>query len=271
MTTSSASIAFSGDIPAHYDTGLGPMFFEPYALDLAHLISRLAPQRVLELACGTGRITRLLPAVLPGGSTIRATDINPAMLAYARSAFPHPAVEWQQADAVKLPFTDHAYDVVVSGFGVMFYSDRISAYRETLRVLERGGAFVFTCWDDIQYNPMAALVNETLQHFFPDDTPAFYKIPFSYFDEALIDEELRSAGFTSIDIRVKSLTGYNRSAMNAANGLIKGTPAITAIEERAPEKVGDVLAHLERRISSTFGEFSLQVPLQARVVTAIKP
>lgn len=271
MSTTPTSIAFSGDIPAHYDAGLGPMFFEPFALELADRIGRLKPRRILELACGTGRITRLLRTVAAPGASLTATDINPAMVRYARLLVNDSEIRWEEADATALPFPDASYDCIVVGFGVMFYSDRGKAYAEALRVLRPGGTLLFTAWDAIEHNPMARLAHEALAHFFPVNTPGFYSVPFAYHDERVIRHELQQAGFREINAEVRQLTGYQQSATHAATGLIRGTPAITAIEERDPDKLPSIITDLERRISERFGVYSLEVPLQARVVSARRP
>ena len=270
MLTQQPSIAFSGNIPAYYDTYLGPMFFEPYAIDMASRLGKLKPTSVLELASGTGRLTKLLPEVLPVNVSITASDINPAMVAYGQNRVKNKNVKWMEADAVTLPFSDETFDVVVAQFGVMFYSDRIRAFREAWRVLKPGGTFIFSCWDEIKNNPMAMITNGSLQHFFPVDTPAFYSVPFSYYDENLISSDLRESGFDDFRIELTALTGYSTSAAHAATGLIQGTPTVTAIEERDAEKLPLIMEHLENEITKKFGRVSMQVPLQARIVTAKK-
>jgi ubiquinone/menaquinone biosynthesis C-methylase UbiE len=269
MTTQATPIAFSGSIPAHYDQYLGPMFFEPFAIALADRIGRMAPSTVLELAAGTGRLTRYLPAVLKKAA-ITATDINPAMVKEGQEKVQHPAVTWQTVDAVTLPYNNASYECIAAQFGVMFYSDRPAAYREALRVLQPGGAFIFSTWENIALNPMAAIANDALKHFFPVDTPAFYSVPFSYHDADVIRRDLSEAGFVNINIESVSLTGTSPSAYSAAKGLIEGTPTITAVEEREPALVPELLNYIELRIIEKFGKENLQVPLCAFVVTAFK-
>lgn len=270
LTKQQTPIAFSGNIPVNYDSYLGPMFFEPYAVDMAERIAKLSPKSLLELAGGTGRLTRFLPSVVAEGGTIIASDINPAMVEFGKSKTSHLNIEWKVVDAAELPFGDAQFDAVAVQFGVMFYGDRVKAFREALRVLKPGGTLIFNCWDEITNNPMALQANETLLHFFPVDTPAFYSVPFSYYDESLMHEELTEAGFREVRIHLVPQTGASASAADAARGLIEGTPTVTAINDRDARILPELIDHLEKKITRLFGAVNLQVPLMARVVTAKK-
>ncbi len=272
MTTQQAiPIAFSGSIPANYDNFLGPLFFEPFATDLAQRLRYLRPAALLEVAAGTGRVTRHLPGILPDGARIVATDINPAMVEFAKQRLKaYPAIEWNTADAVALPYPDNQFDCIVSQFGVMFYSDRVKAYKEAFRVLRPGGVFLFNAWDHIHRNPAARLTHEVLEHFFPTDTPAFYKVPFSCHDANQIRLELESANFEIASMQVLKLFGYAATADDAAQGLLEGTPAYTAITARDAALLPVIKKTLSQDLATLFGKEDLYVPLQARVVMAVK-
>lgn len=271
MIAQQESIAFSGNIPANYDNYLGPLFFEPFALEVAARLGPLQPAALLEIACGTGRVTRHLPKNLPAGADIVATDINPEMLAYARKMMPEGnSIIWDIADAVSLPYRNESFDCILSQFGVMFYSDRPQAYSDALRTLKPGGTFVFTVWDALQFNPAARMADSTLAHFFPVDTPAFFKIPFSYNEDHLIRYELALAGFKDIRVERLPLTGYSDTAENAAKGLLEGTPAHTAIVGRDEALLPLIQAELARELTAAFGATNLRVPLQAVLVIARK-
>ncbi len=271
MIAQQASLAFSGNIPANYDNYLGPLFFEPFATVVAERVRQLRPEALLEVACGTGRLTQYLPGVLPAGASILASDINPAMLAYAREALKkHENIRWDVVDAVSLPYQDAAFDLILSQFGVMFYSDRSKAFAEVYRTLKPGGAFVFTAWDQLEYNPAAQLTDETLRHFFPVETPAFYQVPFSYHDEHRIRYDLAQAGFEQIRMEMLTLTGHADTAENAANGLLEGTPVHTAIVERDDALLPPMRKVLAEELALKFGPSKLRVPLQARLVVAVK-
>src|SRR5262249_6553117 len=146
--------AFVGSIPAIYDRHLGPMIFEPYALDVAERAARLAPKRILEIAAGTGIVTRALVRSLPAVPLV-ATDLNQPMLDHASTQTTAGSVPWRQADAQALPFEDGSFDLVICQFGVMFFPDKPKAYSEARRVLVADGHFLFNVWDRIEENEVA--------------------------------------------------------------------------------------------------------------------
>src|SRR5438093_11320004 len=126
---------FSGSIPAAYDRYLGPMLFQPYAENLASRLQVAKNDSVLELACGTGILTRVLRTRLPSTAELIATDLNEPMFRRAAAKFrKDEAVQWLQTDACSLPFGDPSFDAVVCQFGIMFVPDKSLAAREAPRV-----------------------------------------------------------------------------------------------------------------------------------------
>src|SRR5882672_1804990 len=101
---------FTGNIPEHYDEGLGTNLFVDYADDIARRAAAFAPKRVLETAAGTGFVTRRLRDLMPAAD-ITATDLNAPMLSRAAAKFtPEDRIKFQPADAMALPFADNAFD-----------------------------------------------------------------------------------------------------------------------------------------------------------------
>ena len=120
---------FIGAVPQLYDRNLGPIFFQPYAQEVAEHL-KPGERAILETAAGTGVVTRTMAAARPD-SRIVATDLNQAMLDIAAAVDPPPNASWQQADAQALPFADGSFvDLVVCCFGVMFMPDNQAAYGE---------------------------------------------------------------------------------------------------------------------------------------------
>lgn len=264
------NVQFSGGIPRNYDRHLGPLFFEPFARTLVERITTLKPSAVLELACGTGRLTRHLVDRLAEDVHLVATDINPAMLSFAEQSLRGPRVQWNTVDAVSLPYPAESFDVVVVQFGVMFYSDRVQAYREALRVLRPGGHLVFTCWNAVERNPAAHITQGVVHDSFPVDPPAFYTVPFSYHDQHLIREQLLTVGFQGVQLDLTGLEGSAATAADAATGLLEGSPILTAINDRDAALLPKMLRELEQRLAARFGAQDLRVPLSAWIVEAAK-
>ncbi len=136
---------FAGSIPEIYDRFLVPLIFEPYARDLARRLAHTAPRNVLETAAGTGVLTRAMVSILPAGARIVATDLNQPMLDRAALSPGDGRIEWRQADALALPFTDQSFDAVACQFGAMFFPDKVLAYKEARRILAAGRTFLLQC------------------------------------------------------------------------------------------------------------------------------
>src|SRR5438046_7598700 len=120
------------------------------------------------------------------------------MLDQAASVGTKRAVEWQQADAMQLPFGDATFDAVVCQFGAMFFPDKAKAFAEARRVLRPGGVFFFNVWDRIEENEFAHAVTAALETVFPGDPPRFLaRTPHGYHDKALIARDLLQGGFAS--------------------------------------------------------------------------
>jgi SAM-dependent methyltransferase len=117
---------------------------------IEHAVERLQPkagERVLDLATGTGWGSRVLAQRFPGAK-VTGADIADQMLAYARTtaATLGLPIEYQHADAEKLPFADASFDAAISTFGVMFVSKPEVAVAELSRVVKKGGRLVLATW-----------------------------------------------------------------------------------------------------------------------------
>jgi SAM-dependent methyltransferase len=265
--------AFVGDIPANYDRYLGPIFFHGFADDLAGRVHVTPGMRVLETACGTGIVTRRLLDRIGGHGSLVATDLNEAMIAQGRVHIPAGAgrVEWQPADATKLPFPDGSFDAVVCQFGLMFFPDKTAGVREAFRVLKPGGRYLFNVWDAITRNPIARIAHETVGGFFRDDPPTFYSVPFSLHDPEPIRALLAQAGFGEIEVTRLEKIGTSPSAADAATGLIEGNPILGAIMERRPEALADIKQAVAVAVAAELGDPPARIPLSAIAFSARRP
>lgn len=266
---SATDVAFAGSIPALYEQYLGPLLFEPFAEDLAARLKDISSGRILETAAGTGIVTRAMIKVLPQTVEIVATDLNQAMLDLAQTKLQAPNVTWHQMDAQTLPFEDASFEAVACQFGVMFFPDKIKAYREALRVLKPNGRFLFNVWNRLDANLMSKAVSDAVIEMFPNDPPRFFeRTPFGYFDQDRIEGELQSAGFENITIEPVSKVSHCSSAHHAAIGLTQGTPLRGEIEARAPDRLNEITEGVAKALTRTFGEGSIENRMLALVITA---
>jgi SAM-dependent methyltransferase len=262
--------AYTATVPEIYDRYLGPTLFEPFAADLVNRLNVPETASVLELACGTGILTRRLRDRLPPGTRLVATDLNAEMLSVARRKFrPGEDVEWEQADAVSLPFPPSAFEAVVCQFGLMFFPHKKAALREVHRVLSPGGTFAFNVWDSIGHNGFCDVANRTVCSFFDRDPPNFYDVPFGFCDRELIRTLLYSTGFIDIEMSILILECTSPSASDAAHGLVEGTPVGAAIKERAgATSIGGIKAAVARELAAQFGNNPVRATMRAIVCTA---
>jgi ubiquinone/menaquinone biosynthesis C-methylase UbiE len=259
---------FSGSIAQLYEQYLVPMIFEPYAADLVARLAARPVRRVLEIAAGTGVVTRRLAAVLPSSATIVATDLNQPMLDLAAILTTARPIEWRQADALQLPFDNESFDAVVCQFGVMFFPDKPQAFAEARRVLERGGIFLFNVWDKIEENEFAQVTTEAVATLFPQDPPRFMaRTPHGYYDQAQIARDLAAGGFTG-QPKISTVAARSRaeSALIAATAYCQGTPMRNEIEARDPARLDEATDVAAEAIARRFGRGAIEGKIQAHVI-----
>ena len=259
---------FAGSIPEAYDRYLVPLIFETYAQDLAARVEGLSAGSVLEVAAGTGVVTRELAARLPESVQITATDLNQPMLDYAAAYATTRRVTWQQADVMNMPFEDDSFDTVVCQFGVMFLPDRPRAVAEVHRVLCPGGVFVFNVWDCIEENEFAQAVSQAVGTVFPDDPPLFLaRVPYGYYNAELIRADLAAGGFIS-PARFDTLEARSRAATCRipAIGFCQGTPLRNEIEARGPTRLEEATSVAAAAIADRFGPTDIDAKIRAQVI-----
>src|SRR6478609_3302855 len=261
---------FAGSIPENYDRYLVPLIFESYARDISQRAAALSPKAVLETAAGSGVVTRALAPRLSSDVRYVVTDFNQPMLDYAATQQnPDDRISWRQADAQALPFEDATFDLVCCQFGVMFFPDRPSAYREARRVLRPGGSFLFNAWDRIEENVFADDVTSALAEFFPNDPPRFMaRTPHGYHDTGLIRSDLAKAGFSNVAIETKAEQSRAPSPRQVAVAYCQGTPLRNEIEARGADKLEAATEHAAAAIARKYGNGEVAAKIQAHIILA---
>jgi SAM-dependent methyltransferase len=269
MSSADTDKVFAGSMPQIYESHLVPLIFEPYAADLANRLASRSLNRVLDIAAGTGVVTRALASVLPESVSIVATDLNQPMLDEAAARGTKRPVEWRQANAMQLPFADGMFDAVVCQFGVMFFPERSKAFSEARRVLNKRGVFIFNVWDRINENEFADTVTTALESLFPKDPPRFLaRTPHGYYDRPTIERDLASGGFTgSPQFATVAARSRANSPRVQAIAYCQGTPLRNEIEARDATRLGEATDIAAEAVAQRFGREAVDGKIQAHVVS----
>lgn len=264
-------VQFSGNLPEAYESSLRPLLFDPYAEWLAARLELSEVEHILELAAGTGALTKALHDKLPQGAVLVATDIQEGMLEIAKGKLaPTDNLAYEVADALDLPFGDNSFDLVVVQFGWMFFPDKVRGASEMFRVLRSGGRLAMLVWNSIEQNEFALVAKGAIAQFFEDGPPKGFDVPWGFGDRDRIQEELKSAGFEDLHFEDVELTGSS-TPEGAAHGITRGTPMALEIMERAPDRHDEIEAAVANALRTRFAADQFEAHLSALFVNAKKP
>ena len=258
---------FHGSVPGYYDQYLGPFLFDAYSDALAARLPKREGLRVLEIACGSGRVTERLVRALPPGGSLVATDLNQAMIDFAKTKVPQAGITWQTADAAALPFEDASFDAVVCGFGLMFVPDKTKALSEARRVLVQGGTLLATVWGFLPDNPAIHAMHEKLLTMFPENPPRFLETPYGFGDPSFWKEAAAGSAFTYVTVDRIHHAGQAPSAEDVATGFIKGSPLFLALAERGADH-DRVIREVTKVLAQAGGERPFRTPLSGLLLEA---
>jgi SAM-dependent methyltransferase len=196
MTTFKA-IDYQGSAPENYEKFFVPAIGKPLAEDLMSDAALRPGERILDVACGTGVVTRLAAAQVGNSGTVAGLDVNPGMLAVARSATPGDVkIEWYETSAEAMPLADASFDVVLCQMGLQFIPDKLKALQEFRRVLAPGGRVVLSMPGPIP-EAFVALRDSLARHIDPQ-CARFVDVVFSLHDGDHVGRLMAEAGFSDI-------------------------------------------------------------------------
>lgn len=261
---------FTGSIPAHYDQYLGPLFFEPFAIEIAKRIDAASVLMALEIASGTGRVTHHLREVLSPKARLVASDISPDMLAIAKEKLKNEDIEWRIIDAQDLPFEENSLDLVVCCFGYMFVPDKEKAFSEAYRVLRPGGMLILTTWDKLETIGVSAAYRHLVKNYLTETLPETFNLPFSMSDDSAIKEMLLKTGFPGVVTEKLKKTAVATTATEAAEGLTQGGVIYNELMSRNPLWVEEIKQKLARKLAENYGESPMISPMSAVICQAWK-
>lgn len=249
-----------------YDRFFVPALFAQWTPRMLEAAAVGAGDRVLDVACGTGILTRAAAARVGTSGAVTGLDVNPGMLAVARR---HAAdVDWREARAEALPFEDGRFDAVLSQFGLMFFDDRVAALREMWRVLRPGGRLAIAVWDSMQRAPGYAAMSGLLRRLFGDEIAGALEAPYSLGDTRALGALLAEAGLAKVEVRTVDGVARFPSIADWVRTDIKGWTLADRINDEQLAQLQDEAARALRAFVGPDGAIAFAHP--AHVVTAVK-
>lgn len=190
---------YGGSAPENYDKYFVPAIGGPLAEDLVALASIRAGERVLDVACGTGVVTRLAADRVGQSGAVAGLDLNPGMLSVARARSPAgQSVDWFETSAEAMPLPDASFDVVLCQMGLQFMPDKVQALKEMRRVVGPKGRVVLNFPGPVP--ELFAIFGDGLARHIDARSRGFVEVVFSLHDADTLRDLMKRAGFEKIQI-----------------------------------------------------------------------
>ncbi len=193
---------YAASAAENYERHFVPAIGEPIGRRLVDAARPTAGERVLDVACGTGIVSRLAAQAVGPGGTVAGLDANPRMLAVARSVTPD-GIDWLEAPAEDVPATDASFDLVLCSMGLQFFTDKERAVREMYRVLAPGGRAVWCTPGPTP--PLFQAIDEALTNHVGPGASMFVHAVFSLHDADEARKLMEVAGFDRVAVETTSV------------------------------------------------------------------
>jgi len=258
-----------GGAPAEiYEQHMVPAIFARWAPDLIEAAGVRPGGRVLDVACGTGAVTRVLSQRVGPQGTVVALDINPGMLAVARSVAPGPNIEWREGSAISMPLPDGTFDNVLCQQGLQFFPDKPAALSEMRRVLKSGGRLAVACWRSIEHMPGYLALEQALARRIGPEKAALP--PFALGDAATLRSLVTGAGFREVRLRIDAKMIRFDSAEHMVRAVVGGAPTMLgALAEQGEGVLDAIVAEVAEATRAYVDDEGWAIPGISHVVTAV--
>jgi SAM-dependent methyltransferase len=252
-----------------YEALFVPALFGPWAPIVADVARIKTGDRVLDIACGTGVLAREVAARTGPMGRVAGLDPHAGMLAVARDL--SPAIDWQDGTAEALPFPDGSFEVVVSQFGLMFFTDRDKAIREMQRVMVAGGRCAVAVWDAIENAPPFAVLVGLLDRIAGKAAGDALRAPFALGDRRALAALFSGAGATSVDVTTRQGPAQFPSARELVEAELRRWLPVMGVVLPEPE-ISLIVAEAEKAlIPYVTRDGGITFSMSAHLVSARKP
>ena len=262
VSQTASAVRYSGNAPENYEKYFVPAIAAPIAQDLMEAASIQPGERVLDVACGTGVVTRMAAERAGNNGQVAGLDLSPAMLAVARSRTPNGlSMDWYETSAEAMPLPDGGFDVALCQMGLQFIANRRQALEEMRRVLRPGGRIALNL-----PGPAPAFFADFAQalarHIDPK-AAGFVHVVFSLHDEKELRSLMSAAGFKEVTIAKARKTLRLPPPEAFLWQYVHSTPLAQLVSRASDEKraalTDDVVERWQGKVAD--GVFTLEVDM----------
>ena len=264
----------AGNAAETYERALVPAVFAPWAPLVVALADPRPGDKVLDIACGTGVVTRLAARQVGRTGNVVGLDLNPGMLAFAASITPSnnsdAPITWREASATDMPFPEATYDIAYCQLGLQFFPDRSAAMREMYRVLVSGGRLGLMVWQGIQYTPGFGALAAALARHISSEAEGIMRAPFALADAEQLHALVAAGGFR--DVTLQSVSGTVRfpSVASFVEDYVRGSPLSGHVAKVSDESRAALVSEVSDALAVYVAEDGLTFPIKAHLVSAKK-
>ncbi|WP_179862276.1 class I SAM-dependent methyltransferase [Longibacter salinarum] len=248
-----------------YEDLLVPALFADWADHVAESAAVQRGDRVLDVACGTGVLSRAVVAYAGETGSVTGVDPNPGMLSIARTL--EPEVNWTEGTAESLPFDSNLFDVVLSQFGLMLFESPVAGLKEMYRVLKPEGSLRVVVFNSLQHLPAYDAIVDIYERTVGPSVAEALRVPFSMGDPDDLVTLFEQAGIHGAVVSTGTVVARFRNMRQMVLSDVKGwfpfanihldDQTINSIVERAEHELDrfiqpeggvrfDVSAHMVR-------------------------
>ena len=257
-----------GSGPEIYETVFVPAMMGEWAPRTIALANPKSGERVLDVACGTGALARVVAQSISPNGQVVGLDLSPEMLSEARKITLDPSnaapIEWREGDVSTIPFENESFDIVFCNFGLMFFPDQVAALKEIRRVLKPDGRLALAVWGSIAKCPGQMAMKQSWKRHFTDEAGLF-DAQHSLGNSEMVLSLIQDAGFR--DVSVQAVMGVVR--LLSPGHLARSYGAMASIQ--ADEKTRtEVIDEVSAALQSYVGAEGLEYPIEAILASARK-
>jgi ubiquinone/menaquinone biosynthesis C-methylase UbiE len=261
-----------GDGPEAYEKYIVPAFSGSWAQDIVNRADLRNGDRILDVGCGTGIVSRYAHKFLGESGHITGVDINEIVLKKAMEICPPNVIpiEWKQGNVEALPFSDAKFDVALCQQGLQYFPDKFLALTEINRVLAAKGRLVFSVWRSLEYFPFYSALHRALEQYVSMEAASMLASAFNLGDSEKLRELFESTGFKNVDIclAIKQMC-YSPFEDFLIGGFV-ASPFANDILALKKSKREEMFQTIQKSITDYIDDHGLAAPMECYVVSATK-